>query len=46
MLENDEARARLRSVEARVRADRLVLNEGEFFDAWGRRLKIEEINLS
>lgn len=46
LLENDEARARLRAVETRVRADRLVLNEGEFFDAWGRRLKIEEINLS
>lgn len=46
LLENDEARARLRAVEARVREDRLVLNEGEFFDSWGRRLKIEEINLS
>ncbi|MEP9368452.1 hypothetical protein [Xanthobacter sp. VNH20] len=39
---NGEARARLRAVEARVKADRLVLNEGHFFDAWGRRLKIEE----
>ncbi len=46
LLENDEARARLRAIEARVRSDRLVLNEGEFFDAWGRRLKIEEISLS
>ncbi|WP_245263269.1 hypothetical protein [Azorhizobium doebereinerae] len=45
-LENEEARMRLRAVEARVRDNRLVLNEGEFFDAWGRRLKIEEIILS
>jgi hypothetical protein len=39
---NGEARSRLRALEARVKADRLVLNEGHFFDAWGRRLKIEE----
>ena len=45
-LENEDARARLREVESRVREDRLVLNEGQFFDAWGRRLQIEEINLS
>ncbi|MFG1463241.1 hypothetical protein V5F77_10085 [Xanthobacter sp. DSM 24535] len=39
---NGEARSRLRALEARVKADRLVLNEGQFFDTWGRRLKVEE----
>lgn len=42
-LENGEARARLRAIEARVREDRLTLNEGEFFDTWGRRLQIEAV---
>lgn len=40
---NAEARARLRALEARVKEDRLTLNEGHFFDAWGRRLKVEEV---
>ena len=39
---NADARARLRTLEARVREDRLVLNEGHLFDLWGRRLKVEE----
>jgi hypothetical protein len=34
---------RLREIEARLDADRLVLNEGHFFDRWGRRLNIEEV---
>lgn len=42
-LDNDAARARLREVEKRLAEDRLVLNEGHFFDEWGRRLKIEEV---
>ncbi|MEP9349091.1 hypothetical protein [Xanthobacter sp. KR7-225] len=42
-LENAEARARLRRLEARIAEDRLVLNEGAFFDAWGRKLKVEQI---
>lgn len=42
-LENGEARARLRLLEARITQDRLVLNEGAFFDQWGRRLKVEEM---
>lgn len=42
-LENGEARARLRALESRIRGDRLVLNEGDFFDALGRRLRVEEI---
>lgn len=41
-LDNDAALLRLREVEERLAEDRLVLNEGHFFDEWGRRLKIEE----
>ena len=41
-LDNPNARLRLRELEARLNGDRLVLNEGQFFDKWGRRLKIEE----
>ena len=42
-LDNPSARIRLRDLEARLDDDRLVLNEGHFFDEWGRRLTIEEI---
>jgi hypothetical protein len=35
----------LRELEARLDEDRLVLNEGHFFDKWGRRLKIEEVQV-
>jgi hypothetical protein len=43
LLEPATARLRLRQIEELVRADRLALNEGEFFDKWGRRLKIDEV---
>jgi hypothetical protein len=42
-LDNPTARIKLRELEARLDDDRLVLNEGQFFDKWGRRLKIEEV---
>jgi hypothetical protein len=42
-LDNPTARLRLRELEARLDADRLVLNEGHFFDKWGRRTLVEEI---
>ncbi|MGH6879959.1 hypothetical protein [Hypericibacter sp.] len=42
-LDNTTARFRLRELEARLAQDRLVLNEGQFFDKWGRRLKIEAL---
>jgi hypothetical protein len=42
-LDNPTARLLLREVEARLEADRLVLNEGHFFDKWGRRTMVEEI---
>ena len=42
-LDNPTARLRLRELEGRVDADRLVLNQGHFFDASGRRMTIEEV---
>lgn len=42
-LDNPTARLRLHELEQRLDDDRLVLNEGHFFDQWGRRLKIEEM---
>ena len=42
-LNNPAARLRLRELEARLADDRLVLNEGHFFDQWGRRLRIDEV---
>ena len=42
-LDNPSARLRLRELEARLDDDPLVLNEGHFFDKWGRRLKVEEV---
>jgi hypothetical protein len=44
-LDNPVARLKLRDLEARLDDDRLVLNQGHFFDKWGRRLKVEEIEL-
>jgi hypothetical protein len=41
-VDNPTARLRLHELETRIDADRLVLNEGYFFDAWGRRMMIEE----
>jgi len=45
-LDNPTARLRLKALEARLDVDRLVLNEGHFFDKWGRRMKIEEVEPS
>jgi hypothetical protein len=44
-LDNPNARLKLRELEARLDDDRLVLNEGNFFDKWGRRLKVEEVQI-
>jgi hypothetical protein len=41
-LDNPTARLRLRELETRLDDDRLVLNEGHFFDKWGRRMRVEE----
>ena len=37
-----KARLRLKELEAAIDADRLQINKGQFFDVWGRRMKIEE----
>jgi len=42
-LDNPNARLGLRELEERLDDNRLVLNEGHFFDKWGRRMKIEEV---
>ena len=44
-LDNPAARLKLKELEARLDEDRLVLNEGRFFDKWGRRMKIEEVQV-
>ena len=44
-LDNPTARLRLQELEGRVNESKLVLNEGHFFDNWGRQLKIEEVEL-
>jgi hypothetical protein len=41
-LDNPTARTRLRLLEQRLDDDRLVLNEGRFFDRWGRFMRIDE----
>lgn len=41
-VEDAEARRALGKLEKRIVEDRLVINEGHFFDKWGRRLKVEE----
>ncbi len=42
-IDNPTARLRLAELEAKVTADRMVLNDGHFFDTLGRRIKIEPI---
>ena len=38
------ARAHLRELEARIGDDRLAINNGHFFDKWGRRMRIDEVD--
>lgn len=40
-VDNATARQRLRELEARIIADRMTLNDGEFFDVLGRRIRID-----
>lgn len=42
-LDNPNARAKLRELEARLDQDLLELNEGDWFDKWGRRLRTEAV---
>ena len=42
-VDNPTARRALQDLQARLDENRLILNEGHFFDNWGRRLEIEEV---
>ncbi|MFJ5370710.1 hypothetical protein ACIPIA_15975 [Bosea sp. CER48] len=42
LVPDELARMRLRELEVALREDRLILNEGAFFDVWGRNLEIHE----
>ncbi|MGB3272396.1 MAG: hypothetical protein WBA66_05815 [Xanthobacteraceae bacterium] len=41
-IDDTQARAELADLEKRIIENRLVINEGHFFDQWGRRMKVEE----
>jgi len=40
---DQEARTKLREIEAEVMADPLVLNRGRFFDRLGRHLQVDQV---
>lgn len=42
-LDNPTARILLLELESRIADDRLVINEGHFFDVWGRRMRVDEV---
>ncbi len=42
-VDNPTARLRLTELEAKVTQDRMILNDGHFFDTLGRRIKIEPL---
>ncbi len=42
-VDNPTARSRLAELEAKVTEDRMILNEGHFFDTLGRHIKIEPV---
>jgi hypothetical protein len=42
-VDNPTARLRLAELEAKVNQDRMVLNDGHFFDTQGRHIEIEPI---
>ena len=43
---DERAREELRILEDRVNENRLVVNEGHFFDTWGRRMTVEEATVN
>ena len=45
-LDNVTARVKQRALEQAIDKDRLHINKGEFFDAWGRRMRIDEVSPS
>jgi hypothetical protein len=38
-----KSRLRLKELESQIDSDRLHINTGQFFDTWGRRMKIEAV---
>jgi hypothetical protein len=42
-IDNPTARRRLTELEAKVVEDRMILNDGHFFDVQGRKIKIEPL---
>jgi hypothetical protein len=40
-IDNPTARLRLKELEERVMADRMILNDGHFFDTLGRRIEVQ-----
>jgi hypothetical protein len=42
-IDDATARLRLRILEAKIGDDRLAFNDAHFFDRWGRRMKVEEV---
>ena len=42
-LDNPTARLHLLDQEARISEDRMAINDGFFFDAFGRRMMVEEV---
>jgi len=42
-IDNATARLRLAELEAKIREERMVLNDGHFFDSSGNRIEIEPI---
>lgn len=44
LIDNVTARRRLAELEAKVREDRMILNDGHFFDVEGRRIEIAPVD--
>lgn len=42
-IDNPTARVRLKELEAEVSRNRMILNDGHFFDDFGRRIKIDPV---
>ena len=46
LVDNPTARLRLAELEAKVTENRMILNDGQFFDKLGRHIKIEPIGFA
>lgn len=44
-IDSETAKRRLRDLQTALTENRLVLNDGHFFDKWGRYIKLEEVPL-